>query len=70
MKMKLFYTDKKGYVTAIDNVKKIKIMKLNGKNHLKINYNFDDIIIEKLTDVEVAYLIDIDTMQELFRYEK
>lgn len=69
MKLRLFYTDKKGYVTTVDNIKRIEIMKLNNKNHLKVNYNIDDIIIEKLEDVEVAYVVDIETMQELFRYD-
>lgn len=69
MKLRLFYTDKKGYVTTVDDVIKVQIETANYTKYLTIKH-VNGVAIEKLADVTLAYLIDIDTMQELFRYEK
>lgn len=69
MKLRLFYTDKKGYVTTVDDVAKVTIEKLNKVKYLTVQQKTGKLIIEKLTDIELAYIVDIETMQELFRYD-
>ena len=69
MKLRLFYNDTKGYVTTVDDVEKVTIEKLNKVKYLTVQQKSGELIIEKLTDIELAYIVDIDTMQELFRYD-
>ena len=69
MKLRLFYTDKKGYVTTVDDVAKVTIEKLNKVKYLTVQQKTGKLIIEKLTDIELAYIVDIETMQEFFRYD-
>ena len=69
MKLRLFYTDKKGYVTTVDDVAKVTIKKLNKVKYLTVQQKTGKLIIEKLTDIELAYIVDIETMQEFFRYD-
>jgi len=69
--MKLFVEDLKGYMDCYTNVYRIKIKKINNKNTLIIYYNSlkqDDLI--ELKEVRLAFLIDENSLQEYFRYEK
>ena len=69
---KLFIEDLKGYMDTYVDVKRIKIKKKERKNVLKIEYwlstKEDDII--PLNEIKMCYLINIDTMEEYFRYSK
>ena len=69
--MKLFIEDMKGYMDTYTNVYSIQIKKINNKNNLIIKYNplKDDTIIP-LNTVKLAFMINIETMEEYFRYEK
>lgn len=69
MKLRLFYNDTKGYVTTVDDVRKVTIEKLNKVKYLTVLQKSGKLTIEKLTDIELAYIVDIETMQELFRYD-
>lgn len=70
MKLKLFYEDMKGYADAEENVKKVTIRKVDNINTLIVMYTNGTLAEMELREVRLAYLIDIETMQELFRYEK
>lgn len=70
--MKLFVEDIKGYMETFDNVKNIIITKVYNKNSLIIkfkNYHTEELTIP-LTEIRLAYMINIETMEEYFRYEK
>lgn len=74
--MRLFVEDKKGYVETFDNVYKVSIKKIDNKSNLLIHNNntvdkefvFSENI--PLNEIKLAYLIDVDTMHEYFRYER
>lgn len=74
--MRLFVEDNKGYVDVYDNVYKVSIKKIDNKNNLLIHINntpdkefaFTENIL--LSKIKLAYLVDVDTMHEYFRYEK
>lgn len=71
MELKLFVEDIKGYNETYKNVWGISIKKIDGKNTLVIKYNSakdDDYI--KLNEIKSAFLVDMNTMIERFRYEK
>lgn len=71
MNLKLFIEDTKGYVDTYKNVWAVNIKKIEGKNTLEIKYNSlkeNDYI--NLSEVRLAYLINIDSMHEYFRYVK
>ena len=69
--MRLFVENIKGYMENYDNVYKVNIKKVNNKNHLVIYYNSykaaDTILLK---NVKLAYLIDVESMHEYFRYVK
>lgn len=69
--MKLFIENTKGYMDTYTNVWSIQIKKIENKNNLIIKYNSlkeNDII--SLNEIKLAFMIDINTMIECFRYEK
>jgi hypothetical protein len=69
--LKLFVTDKKGYVDEYRNVSRVKITKVDNKNVLQIEYNSSkENEYIALSDITLCYLIDVNTMHEYFRYEK
>lgn len=72
MELKLFVEDLKGYMDTYVDVKKIKIEKKEKKNVLKIEYwlstKEDEII--PLNEIRLAFMVDLNTMIEMFRYEK
>ena len=72
MELKLFVEDLKGYIDTYTDVKKIKIEKKEKKNVLKIEYwlstKEDEII--PLNEIRLAFMVDLNTMIEMFRYEK
>ena len=77
MEMKLFIEDMKGYTKTYNNVKKVSIKKIDNKNTLIVNYNanpilFDNTIDETipLNEIKLAFAINLETMEEYFRYEK
>lgn len=70
MKLKLFYEDIKGYVISEENIRNLKIQKIDRKNYLQIKYTNDTEDYIELKELKLAYLIDIETMYEFFRYEK
>lgn len=71
MVMKVFVEDTKGYVDIYDNIYKISIKKINGKNNLIIKGSpaTDEINIP-LKEIKLAYAIDNINLDEYFRYEK
>lgn len=73
--MKLFIEYLKEYDDVFTRVKKVKLMKKNNKNVFEISFE-DRILgeIEKLyiplKDVKLMFMIDTETLEEYFRYEK
>jgi hypothetical protein len=71
MNLKVFYEDNEGIVVSEGFVKKVGIRKVNNKNHLYIEYTIDrEESIIPLADIRLAFLFDVETMYEFFRYEK
>lgn len=75
--MRLFVEDMKGYMETFDNVKKVSIKKVDNKNTLIINYNANPILFDNsiditipLNEIRLAFMINLETMDEYFRYEK
>lgn len=69
--IRLFIENIKGYMYTYDNVYSVKIKKHNNKNTLLIYYNaneYDELI--PLNEIQTAFLVNVDTMQEYFRYTK
>lgn len=71
MVMKVFIEDNKGYVGVFNNIWKISIKKINGKNTLILRGNpaRDEINIP-LSKIRLAYALDNVNLEEYFRYEK
>ena len=73
--MKLFIEYIKEYDDVFTRVQKVKLMKKNNKNVFEISFE-DRILgeIEKLyiplKDVKLMFMIDAETLEEYFRYEK
>lgn len=68
--MKLFVEDIKGYMETYNNVKKIYIKKIDNKNNLIVKDIYNEITYILLNQVKLAFLINVETMEEYFRYEK
>lgn len=71
MNLKLFIEDNKGYTDTYKNVWSVSIKKIDNKNTLVIKYNSlkdDDYI--KLNEIKLAFIVDMNTMIEIFRYER
>lgn len=69
---KLFIEDLKGYMEVYTHVERVIITKVDGrKNYLVVfftNRNTQEFI--PLNEIRMCYLINIDTMEEYFRYSK
>lgn len=73
--MRLFIENIKGIMDVVDNVDRVMIKRGNDKklyllafyNNRDNTYNIDTRL---LADVRLAYLLDVDTMKEYFRYTK
>ena len=69
---KIFIEDLKGYMDAYTHVERVVITKVDGrKNYLVVfftNRNTQEFI--PLNEIRMCYLINIDTMEEYFRYSK
>lgn len=71
IEMKLFVEDLKGYMSIYEHVKKIRINKIDNKNTLQIQYIFSPLIeYIPLSKIKLCYMIDEETLVEVFRYEK
>lgn len=71
MVMKVFIEDIKGYVEVFNNIWKITIKKINGKNTLILKGNpASDEINISLSKIKLAYALDNVNLEEYFRYEK
>lgn len=70
--MKLFVEEHKtSYMNVYNNVRKVTILKMDKKNFLEIRYtNREDVDYLPLSDIQLCFLIDLETMEEYFRYEK
>lgn len=71
MELKLFVEDTKGYNVTYKNIWAVNIKKIDGKNTLEIKYNSlkeNDYI--KLNEIRLAFLVNMNGMHEIFRYEK
>ena len=69
--MRLFVEDLKGYINVFNNVYRVAIRKKDNKNVLVVEYsNKTGKDILALKEISLAYLIDIETMHEYFRYDK
>ena len=77
--MKLFITDIDGYTETMKNVKRVIIKKENRKEILVIEYsdyiaigdmNYTGIAEIPLKDIQQVFLVNMETMEEYFRYEK
>ena len=63
--------DLKGYMETFDNVNEISIKKQNNHNTLIIDYDYENKqIYIPLKEIRLCWLVNIDTMEEYFRYEK
>lgn len=67
---KLFIFDTKGYMETKWNVKKVNITKIDRKLVLEVIYTMKEKEIISLRNIETVFLTDMETMEELFRYEK
>ena len=69
MKLKLFIEHKKGSFEAFESVKAVKLMRTGKKDALISTYT--DGTTEKIyiSDIKTAFLLDLDTHYEVFRYE-
>ena len=71
MLLKVFVEDKKGYIDTYENVNHVYIRKIDNKNHLEIFINpLEDKIVYPLKDITYCFALDMETLQEHFRYEK
>ena len=72
--LKLFVEDyKNGYMDVYTNVYQVKIAKHNNKNCLEVHYRLNplkDTDIIPLSEIKLCWLINADTLEEYFRYEK
>ena len=68
--MKIFIENKKGYIDIYDNIKHFKIKKIDNKNNLIIKDYDNFTAIISLNEITLFYIIDSETLTELFRYEK
>ncbi len=70
---RIFIEDLKGYIEAID-IKRAYIEKEGSTNVLKIQYiknNTETIETrENLSNINLFYIINIETLEEIFRYTK
>lgn len=78
--MKLFVEDLKGYMEAIDNVKRVVIEKIDNKNNLLV---YTDCFTDQpyttipLKDIKLSFMVKVvkdkkgyESVEEYFRYEK
>lgn len=71
MDLKLFVEDLKGYMDTYTNVKLVFVRKLGKKNILEVRFtNNREPELIPLAEVRLAFMIDLNTMDEMFRYEK
>lgn len=69
--LKLFIEYIKGYMEEFEKVKKVFIKKIDNKNVLEIVFeNSLEKIHIHLTDIKLCFLINQETLEEYFRYEK
>jgi hypothetical protein len=69
---KLFIEDLKGYMDVYTHVERVVITKIDGrKNYLVVFFtNKSEQVFIPLNEIKMCYLINIDTMEEYFRYSK
>ena len=70
--MKLFIEDMKGYSDTYTRVKNVIIAKVNNKNSLIVkfkDYHTEELTIP-LSEIRLTFMINLETMEEYFRYEK
>ena len=69
---KIFIENIKGYMEVYNHVERVVITKIDGrKNYLVVfftNKSTQEFI--PLNEIRLCYLINIDTMEEYFRYTK
>ena len=71
MKLRLFVEDIKGYMDIYDSVDSVKITRVNNKNTLQVFLQTKkEPICILLSEINLCYLIDLETMHEYFRYAK
>lgn len=71
--LKLLVKDKKGNIVEYMDINGIAIKKIDNKDVLEIHYNpltWKDNDYVLLSDIKVCSLIDVNTVQQYFRYEK
>lgn len=68
--LKIIYEDTKGYMNHVEHVKKLYIRKIGKKNHFMIKFINDSSRSVPMNEVRLLFMIDLNTMEEYFRYEK
>lgn len=69
--MRLFIEDLKGYTDVYDNVRNVFIRKVDNKNTIELRYiNKTEKDYIPLNEIRLAFLVDLNNMEEYFRYEK
>ena len=69
--MRLFIEDLKGYTDVYDNVRNVFIRKVDNKNTIELSYiNKTEKDYIPLNEIRLAFLVDLNNMEEYFRYEK
>lgn len=70
--MKLFVEDRKGYMDTYLDVRRVRIERINGKQVLRVIFwlstKEDEII--PLTEINLAFMIDLKNMEEYFRFKR
>ena len=70
--MKLCIEDLKGYMDTFEDVRRVRIEKIDKKKVLRIIYwlstKEDEII--PLAEIRLAFMVDLKNMEEYFRYER
>ena len=69
--MRLFIEDLKGYTDVYDNVRSVFIRKVDNKNTIELSYiNKTEKDYIPLNEIRLAFLVDLNNMEEYFRYER
>lgn len=69
--MRLFIEDLKGYIDVYDNVRNVFIRKVDNKNTIELSYiNKTGKDYIPLNEIRLAFLVNLNNMEEYFRYEK
>ena len=68
---KIILEDNRGYMEFFEDVTRAKIIKIDNKNTLKIEYKEEKYnLFIPLVNIKMFFIINQETTEEYFRYEK